>query len=181
MCGPAAHSFKPILDGGVRVLYCEHCGNVRELAPTVAIEHRGWNWKETREDIDLREHPVIPNAKAPAVDDLERTVQDLEADVLERIRDGIGSGESWSSILNRAGIDPASDFARNMASKAGVQREVGFHEVNDLPLFKEINPPTDRGPVGELSPEERALIEESNRYEQRRRIVGEDDRLDAGL
>lgn len=183
MCSPSAHSFKPILDGGVRVLYCEHCGDVREIASsTHPYEYRGTL---------VSPQPMFSvsndtNPQIPATEELERSVQELEADVLDRIRDGLGSGESWSSILARAGIDANSDFARSMAAKAGVQREVGFREVHDLPLFGGMNvstpvAPPERGAVTELSPEERALIEESNRYEQRRRIVAEDDRLDAGL
>lgn len=162
-CGPASHNFRP--HSGV--LYCKLCGDVRPLAPVEVSHAYRYEGPQTPDALPA---PVVAT---PHVEDLERSVQDLEADVLERLRDGLGSGESWSSIMQRAGIDPSSDFARSMSAKVGAQQAAFEFDPKPAPLGF-------RASVTGLPPDEQALIEESNRHEQRRVTIS-DEALNAGL
>ena len=163
-CRPGSHAFAPVVQNGIAVIFCPACGEVRDLAPRVEVapQYR-YDGPLTSDSVP----PLPPQVAKP--EELERSVQELEADVVERLRDGLGH-ESWSSIMQRAGIDPASDFARSLGAKVGAQ-QAAFEEQPSLGF---------RQSVTGLPPEEAALIEESNRHEQRR-IVVDDSALAAGL
>lgn len=139
------------------------------------------------------EHATSPEAQ------YEKTVNELEADIVERVREALGGGESWGAILQRAGIDPNSRFARDFAGVVGREepppepargRSTWDLAFNDLPIYADTKAPpslfddfdkTARGNAAELSPEEAALVARTNEAEPYRVVVADTDDLNAGL
>lgn len=175
-CLPGAHKFEP--HATVPVIFCERCGAVRALTSTVEerVPAASVGVGPAARPMPSVYAEPLPVDESP--EQLDQTIQELEADVLDRLRDAMGQ-ESFGSILERAGIDPNSAFARSVATKVGA-REVGFTDAPP-PQPSSFVESIMRGNVSQLSDEERALIEASNRHPQQRVTVEDTDRLEAGL
>lgn len=152
MCTNGSHAY--VAQGAV--IYCTRCGDVRSLT-FPAVEQRPFEWKTVNDPVTIQQPSVPP---PDPLDD--QTVQELEAEVIQRMRDaGLKPGEAF----NRAGIALDTPFAQRVMEQMQGQ----------LDLFPS------HGTVADLSDDERSLLDRSNAHEQRRVIVDGKDTLEADL
>lgn len=173
-CAPGNHHYRP--SGGV--IFCGGCGDVKSLGLPGIEAPLGWT------PVPVSPPAPLPPTEAfapPAflnIEQAERSVQQLEADLLEQMRE---AGVDPHDTIARAGIDPHSSVAQRILQQLAPLPDP--QEQPPLPgmesAIRRATWPV-RGAVAQLSEDEQALLDSSNAHEQRR-IVVDGEALEHGL